>query len=124
MASQLPAKRKVNDEPITDKDSKRSKLRDARSILAQTSDKALGKNGELDVPSFIKAREYEIKAMEAGMGASRKVLASRAFQELPKNMRRRTASHNVKRVPKRVRARAEKEVSSHNVATHSLGFND
>ena len=124
MASQLAAKRKVNDQPVTEKDPKRSKLHDARSILTQTSDKALGKNGELDVPSFIKAREYEIKAMEAGMGASRKVLASRAFQELPKDMRRRTASHNIKRVPKRVRARAEKEVSKDNVATHLLGFND
>lgn len=93
------------------RDVKRVKHRDARSILAQTSDKALSKNGDLDVPSFVKAREFEIRAVEASIGASKKALASRAFQELPKDLRRRTASHNVKRVPRRVRARAQKEVS-------------
>ena len=94
------------------RDFKRVKHVDARSVLAQTSDKALSKNGDLDVPSFVKAREFEIKAMEASMAISKKSLASRAFQELPKDLRRRTASHNVKRVPKRVRARAQREVST------------
>lgn len=90
---------------------KRSQDSAARTILAQSSEKALNKNGDLDVSTFVKAREYEIKAMETSMGCSKKALSSRAFQQVPRELRRRTASHNVKRVPKRLRARARKEVS-------------
>ena len=92
---------------------KRVKVFSARAILSQTSDKALSKNGELDVSAFAKAREYEIKALEASMGASKKALSTRAFQQVPRELRRRTASHNVKRVPKRLRGRAVKEVRVH-----------
>lgn len=88
---------------------KRVKTSLARTVLSQTSDKALDKNGDLDVSAFVKAREFEIKAMETSMGKSKASLASRAFQQVPKDLRRRTASHNVKRVPKRLRARAAKE---------------
>lgn len=90
---------------------KRAKTSAARTILAQASDQALNQNGDLDVAAFVKAREFEIKAMEASMGSSKKSLSTRAFQQVPKDLRRRTASHNVKRVPKRLRARAAKEVS-------------
>ena len=89
---------------------KRSQNSAARTILAQSSEKALSKNGDLDVSTFVKALEYEIKAMEANMGFSKKALSSRAFQQVPRELRRRAASHNVKRVPKRLRARARKEV--------------
>ena len=44
------------------------------------------------------------------MKAASQPLRSRAFQEVPRDMRRRTASHNVKQVPKRLRARAAKEM--------------
>lgn len=88
---------------------KRQKLQDARSIALQTSSKAF-KDGELNVDKFIKAHEFEIKALEEGMIRARKGLASRAFQSVPRDLRRRTASHNVKKVPKRLRARAAKEV--------------
>lgn len=91
---------------------KRAKISpSARSILAQSSDKALNKNGDLDVSAFVKAREFEIKALKASMAASKRSLTSRAFQQVPRSLRRRTASHNVKRVPKRLRARAAREVS-------------
>lgn len=94
----------------TNQGAKRVKTSSARTILAQASDKALNQNGDLDVSAFVKAREFEIKAMEASMSSSKKALSSRAFQQLPKDLRRRTASHNVKRVPKRLRVRAAKEV--------------
>lgn len=116
MAPGPAAKRKVSTQSShaqdAGRDPKRVRHVNARSVLAQTSDKALNKDGDLDVPSFVKAREFEIKAMEASMAVSKKALASRAFQELPKDLRRRTASHNVKRVPKRMRARAQKEVNN------------
>ena len=116
MASKSSTKRKqppgINDPPVNNskREAKRVKTFNARNILAQASDKALNKNGDLDVSAFVKAREYEIKAMESSMGSSRMSLASRAFQQVPKDLRRRTASHNVKKIPKRLRARAAKEV--------------
>lgn len=108
-----PQKRKVGSETAlsnTHRSAKRAKTANARTILTQQSDKALNKNGDLDVSAFVKAREFEIKAMGASMGASKSSLATRAFQQVPRGLRRRTASHNVKRVPKRLRARAAKEV--------------
>ena len=95
----------------TGRNSKRAKQVDARTILTQASDKALNRNGDLDVSSFVKAREFEIKAMETSMGASKRSLSSRAFQQVPNELRRRTASHNVKKVPRKLRSRAGREVS-------------
>lgn len=96
--------------------SKRVKVLDARTILTQRSDKALV-NGELDLQAFLKAREFEIKALEDGITRSKKALTTRAFQQVPKELRRRTASHNVKRVPKRLRSRAAKEMKDDNTPT-------
>ncbi|KAI9876884.1 MAG: hypothetical protein M1830_005388 [Pleopsidium flavum] len=111
MAPNNPNKRKQPSHPIsTAHAQKRRKTQDARNIAAQTNDKAL-KNGELDVSAFVKAREYEIKALELSMGKAKKALSTRAFQSVPRNMRRRTASHNVKKVPKRLRTRASKEMA-------------
>ena len=115
MAPNPPAKRKQpadskNQSSDSKRAAKRVKTSRARSILAQASEKALNKNGDLDVSSFVKAREYEIKAMESSMGSSKKSSSTRAFQQVPKDLRRRTASHNVKKVPKRLRTRAAKEV--------------
>jgi ribonuclease P/MRP protein subunit POP1 len=89
---------------------KRQKAQDARSIPVQTADAALSTSGELNVAAFIKAREFEINALDKSMQKSKKGLMSRAFQQVPRAMRRRTASHNVKKVPRRLRRRAEREV--------------
>lgn len=91
-------------------EAKRVKTQNVRTILAQSSDKALNSNGDLDVAAFVKAREYEINALESAMKSSKHGLTTRAFQQVPRDLRRRTASHNVKKVPKRLRARAAKEV--------------
>jgi hypothetical protein len=88
---------------------KRAKIVDARTISNQTTEKAFS-NGELNVDKFVKAREYEIKALEEGLKSSKHGLVTRAHQEVPKEMRRRTSSHDVKRVPKRLRKRAIREV--------------
>lgn len=84
-------------------------MRDARLLSAQSSSTAF-KNGELNVDTFVKSREYEIRALEEGMSQSKQVLTKRAFQSVPKDLRRRTASHNVKKVPKRLQAQAMREV--------------
>jgi ribonuclease P/MRP protein subunit POP1 len=87
-----------------------------RSISTQGADAAL-KNGELDLQSFLKAREFEIKALESGMQTAKGVLKLRAFQQVPRDMRRRTAAHNVKRVPKRIQNKARREMILDNAST-------
>ncbi|KAI9838953.1 MAG: hypothetical protein M1819_004161 [Sarea resinae] len=87
---------------------KRAKTQDARAIAVQTTDRAFSK-GELDVDKFVKAREFEIRALERGMSRAKGALTTRAFQSVPRDLRRRTASHNVKRVPKKLRERAARE---------------
>lgn len=89
---------------------KRAKTYDARSLAVQSADAALSATGELDVAAYVEAREFEVRALEAGMQRSKSALMSRAFQKVPRSLRRRTASHNVKRVPSRLRARAKREV--------------
>ncbi|KAM3066743.1 Ribonucleases P/MRP protein subunit pop1 [Clarireedia jacksonii] len=98
------------------RDMKRAKTRDARSIMTQTGETAL-KNGDLDLQAFLRAREFEIKALENGMQKSKGSLTTRAFQQVPRDMRRRTASHNVKRVPKRLQKRAGREMKEDNTPT-------
>lgn len=88
---------------------KRAKVYDARTIRSQPADAALSKDGELDLQSFLSAREFEINALTNGMRNSKAVNNRRAFQQLPRGMRRRTASHNVKKLPKRLRSRAMRE---------------
>ncbi|KAE8557316.1 hypothetical protein EYB25_002023 [Talaromyces marneffei] len=96
---------------------KRAKNHDARALAVQSADAALSATGELDVAAYVGAREYEIRALEAGIDKSRGALMSRAFQKVPRSLRRRTASHNVKRVPKRLRARAKREMIEDNTPT-------
>lgn len=105
-----------NQKPPKGRDPKRAKIYDARTPIAQTADAAL-KNGELDLQAFLKAREFEIKALEDGKQKSKSNLTTRAFQQVPRDMRRRTASHNVKRVPKRLLKRAKKEMKDDNTPT-------
>ena len=89
---------------------KRQKTQAIRTMASQSTDAALSATGELNVASFVKAREYEIKALEKSMQKNRHGLTTRAFQHVPRKLRRRTARHNVKKVPRRLRRRAEKEV--------------
>ncbi|KAK3673191.1 Ribonucleases P/MRP protein subunit pop1 [Recurvomyces mirabilis] len=91
------------------------KARDARTLSTQTTKSF--KNGELDVAQFVQAREYEIRALGDGMARSKKALNRRAFQQVPKDLRRRTASHNVKRIPKRLRGRGKREMAEDNTPT-------
>ncbi|KAL7816635.1 ribonucleases P/MRP protein subunit POP1 domain-containing protein [Trichoderma gracile] len=92
---------------------KRAKVHAARSIPTQAADAAL-KDGELDLVAFVAAHEFEIRALEQSMATTKAVKSSRAFQQVPRGLRRRTASHNPKRVPRRLRARARKEMDEDN----------
>ncbi|KAL5353273.1 Ribonucleases P/MRP protein subunit pop1 [Pseudogymnoascus australis] len=116
-----PIKRKdghqnPNHKPNTSRVPKRQKTFHARQILTQASDPSLSA-GELNLASFLKAREFEISALEDGMRRAKGALTQRAFQQVPWEMRRRTASHNAKRVPKRLARRAKREMKEDNTPT-------
>jgi ribonuclease P/MRP protein subunit POP1 len=66
-------------------------------------------DGEVNVKNFLKSHENEIKSLEHAMRTAKKGLSRRAFQDVPRELRRRTASHNPQRVPKRLRSRAKQE---------------
>ena len=89
---------------------KRAKTLDARTLAVQSTDAALSATGELDVAAYAAARAFEIQALEEGLQRSKNALTTRAFQKVPRALRRRTASHNVKRVPRRLKTRAKREV--------------
>jgi ribonuclease P/MRP protein subunit POP1 len=76
--------------------------------------KAAYPNGEVNVKNFLKSHENEIKSLEHAMRAAKKGLSRRAFQDVPRELRRRTASHNPQRVPKRLRSRAKQEAKEDN----------
>ncbi|KAH6607182.1 hypothetical protein Trco_003495 [Trichoderma cornu-damae] len=92
---------------------KRAKVHAARNVPTQGADAAL-KDGELDLVAFMAAHEFEIRALEQSVATCKAIKSSRAFQQVPRGLRRRTASHNPKRVPRRLRARARKEMDEDN----------
>ena len=113
MASSTPQagqKRKAGPEKFAQSSNarKRQKGHGARSIPVQRP--TVVANGDLDISTFIKSRQFEIETLEKSMQNAKKSLSTRAFQQLPRHMRRRTASHNAKKVPQRLRKRAEREV--------------
>ncbi|KAJ3270564.1 hypothetical protein HDV01_007714 [Terramyces sp. JEL0728] len=60
-----------------------------------------------NVTEALAARQFEIKAMEQAIANGSEHTGNlRVFQTVPRYMRRRAASHNVKRLPKYVRKRA------------------
>ena len=69
------------------------------------------KHAGINAYSFAQARADELKAM-VKTTASRST-GKRVFQSLPRHMRRRAMSHNVKRLPRRLRQAAEREVGLH-----------
>jgi ribonuclease P/MRP protein subunit POP1 len=79
--------------------------------------KAAYPNGEVNVKNFLKSHENEIKSLEHAMRAAKKGLSRRAFQDVPRELRRRTASHNPQRVPKRLRVRSKQEAKEDNTPT-------
>ncbi|KAI1263790.1 ribonucleases P/MRP protein subunit POP1-domain-containing protein [Xylariaceae sp. FL1019] len=74
-------------------------------------------DGELNVQSFVNSMAFEINAMDESMRRTRNFHTSRAFQGVPFTMRRRTAAHNYKRIPKRLHRRAQREMAQDNTPT-------
>jgi ribonuclease P/MRP protein subunit POP1 len=83
-------------------------------VIAATPTSNAYPNGEINVKNFLKSHENEIKSLENAMKVAKKGLSRRAFQDVPRELRRRTASHNPNRVPKRLRVRARQEAQVDN----------
>ncbi|KAI5963697.1 POP1 [Candida pseudojiufengensis] len=90
---------------------KKTRLYNSRTIKSQNADSSYDKKeNKLNVPDFISSRKYEINSFELSQLKSKQALSSRCFQNLPRVMRRRAASHNVSRIPKRLRSKAIREM--------------
>lgn len=90
---------------------RKAKLFSSRAIRSENSDPSI-KDGILSIPEFLSSREYEIRAFEQSQLNTKYASSTRVFQSLPRLLRRRTASHNVKRIPKRLRAKALREMQN------------
>lgn len=89
--------------------SRKAKLFSSRTIRTEGNDASV-RNDVLNASEFITSREFEIRAFELSQFNTKSASSSRIFQSLPRTLRRRTASHNVKRIPKRLRTRALREM--------------
>ncbi|ANZ76390.1 BA75_04071T0 [Komagataella pastoris] len=92
---------------------KRRKLYRSRIIRTEVQDPSF-KDERLNVEEFLKSREFEVNQLQMAQLKSKKNSSTRCFQSLPRSMRRRTASHNIKRVPRRLRPRMIREMTSNN----------
>lgn len=88
---------------------KKAKLFNSRTIRTDLIDPNY-KDGKLSVSEFLNSRSFEIQSLEKAKLKAKFAGANRCFQSLPRTLRRRTASHNVKRIPKRLRNRAIREM--------------
>ncbi|EDR13388.1 uncharacterized protein LACBIDRAFT_230763 [Laccaria bicolor S238N-H82] len=64
----------------------------------------------IDVEKFVEARAFEIDAMQKAMKTANSSSTQRAWQALPRHLRRRAASHDVRRVPLKLRDKARAEI--------------
>ncbi|KAF9267501.1 POP1-domain-containing protein [Marasmius fiardii PR-910] len=114
---------------------KKQKLTEARQIAVQSQNASSGHStvrlgpvihdsmkdlpGAIDVVKFAESRSYEINAMQNAMKSAGASSTHRAWQVLPRHLRRRAASHDPRRVPLRLRAKAKAEMDP--VKKKSLG---
>ncbi|RKP14030.1 ribonucleases P/MRP protein subunit POP1-domain-containing protein [Piptocephalis cylindrospora] len=82
----------------------------ATQPTTQTSVSAGSSSNGFLIESFVESRAFEVTALKQAMKSSRLAGSKRTFQILPRHLRRRAASHNPNRVPRRLRARAIGEV--------------
>ncbi|TFK28005.1 ribonuclease P/MRP protein subunit [Coprinopsis marcescibilis] len=109
---------------LTGRDKKKLRMAEARAIPVQppqasqagpskvvpTKNSLAGLPSAIDVERFAEARAFEINAMQTAMKTASAGSTQRAWQALPRHLRRRAASHDIRRVPLRLRARAKAEM--------------
>lgn len=114
MSTNNPKKRKPGPEPAPSAKRPRFPQRAHAYHISTKPTAAAYPDGEINLKAFLNSHQNEITSLENAMRAAKKGLSRRAFQDVPREMRRRTASHNPQRVPKRLRARARQEATEDN----------
>lgn len=89
---------------------KKANLYKSRIIKTQITDKSFVNKEKLNVPDFLESRKFEIESFELSQLNTKYASSKRIFQKLPRSLRRRSASHNLKRIPKRLRNKALREI--------------
>ncbi|GBB87563.1 hypothetical protein RclHR1_01400016 [Rhizophagus clarus] len=117
-------KKRASTDNNTSKDKKRAKTAVQRTIETHgftiedtSSNKANYIPRTIDVVDFAEARAFEINAMNDALERANQAKNSRAAQTLPRHLRRRAASHNVKRLPVRLRKKASEEMELDNTTS-------
>ncbi|KAI0087814.1 NUC188 domain-containing protein [Irpex rosettiformis] len=124
----MSGKRKESPNDMPGREKKKQKTALARTIAVQPSSsgvKAVAGSSKtvqfenakplpesLDVEKFAEARAFEISAMHTAMENARASTTHRAWQQLPRHLRRRAASHDVRRVPLKLRDKARAEMDT------------
>lgn len=82
-------------------------------------------NGPLDAVDlrlFMSSLQREMGDLHRSIKASKDGRVEKAFQRLPRGMRRRTASHNAKRLPRRLRQQARRDQAADNTPSVAAGL--
>ncbi|WFD43273.1 ribonuclease P [Malassezia psittaci] len=113
------AKRPVEDGENEGAPSKRS--RDTSSIcpVRHAIAPSVSLPDQIDVDSAIQMRKTEILSLHRAISQARKSTNTRAWQLLPRSLRRRAASHNLLRLPSRLRGKARAELRASNTTPKS-----
>ncbi|KAL0097937.1 ribonucleases P/MRP protein subunit POP1-domain-containing protein [Phycomyces blakesleeanus] len=120
MSSSNNGKRPLEDnDSLTGKEKRRAKNRDARQIgpnkwngFRKTND-----DGPLLIGSPINEKQLasahinEINSLQSSIRKASFAITTLAFQSLPRGLRRRAASHNINRLPLRLRVKATQEMA-------------
>ena len=106
------AKQSKEEEHVTGRKKRRErKLKtQPKNVTGSDAPDTTGPRG-ICVSDFIQARAMELHNMTTAI--SQHSSARRTFQTLPRHMRRRSMSHNIKRLPHRLREQAKNEVIIH-----------
>ncbi|KAJ3395460.1 Ribonucleases P/MRP protein subunit pop1 [Lobulomyces angularis] len=101
-----------NSKGIRDKKRQKQQMFTMDASLKKQNNPITVKNYSLNVTDFAEARAFEIKSMENALKHQTEFYGNqRIFQRIPRYMRRRAASHNVKRLPTKLRIKALHQMS-------------
>lgn len=92
----------------SNKKNKKKAKRDAQLIVTDLNNSLISEAPRnVDIVQFAEARSFELNAIESALkNATENTGNQRVFQSLPRHLRRRAASHNIKRIPLEFRKKA------------------
>ncbi|EFX02938.1 ribonuclease p complex subunit [Grosmannia clavigera kw1407] len=83
---------------------------------------AKGPTDSVDLTAFMGSLQREIGDLHRSIKASKDSRVEKAFQRLPRGMRRRTASHDAKRLPRRLQQQARRDQAADNTPSVAVGL--